>query len=162
MSGDNINKLFTWFNELGGDASGDRELDGGGLGTRELDGGGSGPSELDGGGLGAREIDCGGLGARELDGGGLGTREVAGVGRGRSGCCCCGTAGKLCGLAVVLCICCSCLVFSAGRKVGLALIADWSCISCLAGKLLKFLGRSTSPICLPRGSLMRTLLATCL
>ena len=151
MSWDNINKLFTWFTELDGGASGPRELDDGGLGTRELDGIGSGPRELDGGGLDERE----------LDGGGLGSPEVAGVGRGRSGVCCLGTAGKLCGLAVVLCICC-CLVFSGGRKVGRVLMADWSCISCRAGKLLKFLGRSTSPLCLPRGSLILILLATCL
>ena len=152
MSWDNINKLFTWFTELDGGASGPRELDDGGLGTRELDGIGSGPRELDGGGLDERE----------LDGGGLGSPEVAGVGRGRSGVCCLGTAGKLCGLAVVLCICRCCgLVFS-GRKVSRALTADLSCISCLAGKLLKFLGRSTSPLCLPRGCLIRILLATCL
>ena len=125
-------------------------MEGRGLGTRELEADGSGPRELDGGGLGDKE----------LDGGGLGTREDAGVGRGRSGVCCCGTAGKLCGLAVVLGICC--LVFSGGRKVGRVLMADWSCISCRAGKLLKFLGRSTSPLCLPRGSLIRILLATCL
>ena len=81
---------------------------------------------------------------------------------------CCGTAGKLCGLAVVLSVC-FCPVFCCGKKLDagdillLPLMTDLSFISCLGGKLLKFLGLSLSPSCLGLldGSFI-LILATCL
>lgn len=146
----------------GGGRDGSELGDGGILDGRELDGGGGLDCiEFDGGCiLGGREFDSDGgrgfeggcrRGCRVFDGGG---RDAIVLGTPGGGCVgpgvCCGTAGKLCGLAVVCCICC-CLEFCG------------DCTSSLGGKLLKLLGRSISFSCLKvLGGSLILILATCL